>query len=95
MGILPKESSVVSEEEDNKIETMEEGDEGENEGIWMDGKDKPPDDLMYNGEGKKNVVLNGSMQKTVLKREIATLARLEAKDAIKLSSQINRPSLST
>ena len=41
-------------------------------------------------KARKIVVLTGSMQKTVLKQEIATLARLEAKSAIQLCSQIHR-----
>ena len=49
-------SRMVSEDKDKNYETMSEGVEGENEGVWMDGEDKPPDDLRYNGEGKKNVV---------------------------------------
>ena len=40
---------MVSEEEDNNNETMSEGEEGGDEGIWMDGEDNPPDDLRYNG----------------------------------------------
>ena len=52
MGILPKESRVVSEEEDDTYEAMAEGVEGGNEGVWMDEEYKPPDDLRYNGEGK-------------------------------------------
>ena len=47
---------MVSEEEDENNETMSEGEEGDNECVWMDGKDDPPDDLSYNGEGKKIVV---------------------------------------
>ena len=39
---------MVSEEEKYNDETMKEGEEGENEGIWMDGEDDPPDDLRYN-----------------------------------------------
>ena len=49
MGILPNESRVVSEEEDNNDETMAEGVEGGDEQVWMDGEDDPPDDLSYNG----------------------------------------------
>ena len=40
------------EEEYNNNETMTEGEEGDNKGVWMDGEDNPPDDLRYNGEGK-------------------------------------------
>ena len=58
MGIMPKESWVVSEEENNNNETMEEGEDGEDAGVWMDGEDDPPDDLRYNGEGKKNRCIN-------------------------------------
>ena len=58
MGILPKESRVVSEEEDNNGETMAEGLEGDNEGVYMDGEDEPPDELRYNREGKKNSCMN-------------------------------------
>ena len=49
---------MVSEEEYEKSETMVEGVEGGNEGVWMDGEDEPPDDLRYNGEGKKNRCMN-------------------------------------
>ena len=56
IGILPKESWVVSEEEKENDEIMAEGMEGDNEGVCMDGEDKPPDDLRYDGEGKKIVV---------------------------------------
>ena len=58
MVILPKESRVVSEEGDKNDDTMAEGEEGGNEGVWMDGEDKPPDNLRYNGEGKKNLCIN-------------------------------------
>ena len=37
---------------------MSEGEEGGDEGIWMDGEDEPPDDLRYNGEGKKHCCIN-------------------------------------
>ena len=52
---------MVSEDKDKNDETMQEGVERENEGVWMDREDKPPDDLRYNGEGKKNDVWTGSM----------------------------------
>ena len=42
------------EEEYNNGETMAEGGEGGDEGVWMDGEDDPPDDLRKNGEVKKN-----------------------------------------
>ena len=37
VGIIPKESRVVSEEEYDNDETMSEGVEGGDEGVWMDG----------------------------------------------------------
>ena len=37
---------------------MSEGVEGVDEGVWMDGQDYPPDDLSYNGEGKKSCCMN-------------------------------------
>ena len=86
MGILPKESRVVSEEEDDNDDTMSEGVKVDDEGVFMNGEDDPPDDLRYNGEGKKFFVLIRSMQKTVLKRSITKLARSEAKSAIQLHS---------
>ena len=49
---------MVLEEEDDNNENMAEGEEGGDEGIWMDGEDEPPDDLRYNGEGKKNRCMN-------------------------------------
>ena len=58
MGILPKESRVVSEEEDDNDETTEEGDEEGDECVCMDGEDNPPDDLRYNGEYKKKRCIN-------------------------------------
>ena len=45
VGILPKESWVVSEEENYNNKTMSEGEEGGDEGIWMDGEEEQPDDL--------------------------------------------------
>ena len=54
--MLPKESQALLEEEDNNDGTMVEGEEGGNEGVWMGREDEPPDDLRYNGEGKKIVV---------------------------------------
>ena len=39
MGIMPKDSRVVLEEEDGNYETMAEGVEGYDEGVWMDGED--------------------------------------------------------
>ena len=47
-GILPEESRVVLEEENDNDETTAEGEEGDDDGVWMDGEDKPPDDLRYN-----------------------------------------------
>ena len=44
---------------------------------------------------RKIVLLPGSMQKTFLKRAIATLVSSEAKAAIKLISRLSWPSLST
>ena len=44
---------------------------------------------------RKTIVIPKSMQKTVLKRTIATLARSEAKSAIQLRNQPSGPSLST
>ena len=44
---------------------------------------------------RKIFVLTGSMQKTVLKQAIGTLARSEAKSAIQLNSRKHRLSLST
>ena len=58
MGILPKEIWVVEEEEDESDETMSKRVEGDYEGVWMDGEDKPTDDIRYNGEGKKNRCMN-------------------------------------
>ena len=58
MGILPKESPLVSEEEDDNDEAISEGEEGGDEGVWMDGEDDPPDKLRYNGEGKIFLYIN-------------------------------------
>ena len=49
MVILPKESRVVSEEEDDNDDNMTEGEERYDEGVWMDGEDEPSDDLRYKG----------------------------------------------
>ena len=54
--ILPKECRVVFEEEDDKDENMAAGEEGGDEGVWMDEEDEPPDDLRYNGEGNNNLL---------------------------------------
>ena len=45
MGILPKESWVVSEEEDDNDETISEREELGDGGVWMDGEDELHDDL--------------------------------------------------
>ena len=45
-GTIPKESWVVLEEEYNNDETMAEEEEGDNAGVWMDGEDEPPNDLI-------------------------------------------------
>ena len=45
---------MVFEVEDNNYDTTSVGEEGGDEGVWMNGEDEPSDDLMYNGEGKKN-----------------------------------------
>ena len=74
---------------------MAEGEGVGNDGVWMDGDDNPPDYLRYNGEGNKNAVLTRSMQKTVLKQSIRTLARSEVKSAIQLWIEPHRPMLST
>ena len=86
---------MVTDEKDNNNETMAEGEEGGDAGVWMDSKDEPPDDLRYSKEVNKIVVLPRIMQKTVLKRAITALARSEAKPAIQLRSQPHRPRLST
>ena len=93
VGILSRESRVVSEEEGSNDDTMAEGEEGRDEVIWMDGEDDPPDELRYNREGNKIVALPGSMQKTVFKREISTIERSEVKAAIQLCSLPHRQSL--
>ena len=54
MGILPKESRVVLEKEDNNDESMAEGGDRGDEGVWIDEEDAPPEDLRYNRDGKKN-----------------------------------------
>ena len=62
--------------------------------VWM-GKTSH---LMTSGKMEKVikiVVLPRSIQKTVLKQAIATIARSEAKAKIQFFSQKHRPSLST
>ena len=49
---------MVSEEENENNDTMAEGVEGYGEGVWMGREEDPPDDLRYNGEGKKNHCMN-------------------------------------
>ena len=49
MGILPKESQVVSEEEDKKNKTIAEREEADDVSLWMYGEDEPSDDLRYKG----------------------------------------------
>ena len=49
---------MVSEEEEDNDDTMADGVEGDDKGVWNDGEDEPPDDLRYNGEGKKNCCIN-------------------------------------
>ena len=66
---------MVSEEENDNDETMSEGEDEDDEGVWVDGDTSH---LMNSGTMEKvgkNVVLPDSMQKTGLKRSIATLAR--------------------
>ena len=48
---------MLEEEEDN-YETMAKWVEGENKYVWMDEEEEPPDELRYNGEGKKNRCMN-------------------------------------
>ena len=48
----------MSEKEDENNETMSEGVEGDDGGVWVDAEDEPLDDLRYNGEGKKNCCMN-------------------------------------
>ena len=48
MGIMPKESQVVLEEEDDNNDIMVERAEEDNEGVWMDGKAETHDDHSYN-----------------------------------------------
>ena len=52
MGILPKESRLVSEEKYDNDATMAEVEEGGNEGVWIYGEDEPLDDFRYNREDK-------------------------------------------
>ena len=40
---------MVFEEDDDNNDTITEGEEVDDEGVWMDGEDYPPDDLRYNG----------------------------------------------
>ena len=58
MGILTKESRLVLEDEDENNETISEGVDGDDESVWMDGEDEPPDDLRYNGEVRENCYMN-------------------------------------
>ena len=58
MGILPKESWVVLEEEYHNNGTITEGVEGDYEGVLMDGEEELPDDLSYDGECEKNCCMN-------------------------------------
>ena len=95
MGILPKESRVVSDEEDYNDETTAEGEERYYEGVCMDEEDSSLDDLRYNVECKKHFCINRKHAEDSLKREIETLARSEAKAAMKLRSRQHMPSLST
>ena len=95
MVILTREIWVVLEEKDNNDETMTEGVEGNNEGVWIEGEDEPPDDLRYNGEGKKNCCINREHAEDSFEESIPTLSRSEAKAAIQLCSQPHRRSLST
>ena len=37
---------------------MAEGVEGNDEDLWMDGENNPPEDLRHNGEGNKNCCMN-------------------------------------
>ena len=32
--------------------------EGDNEGVWVDGEEEPPDNFRYNGKGRKNRCMN-------------------------------------
>ena len=95
MGILPKESWLLLEDEDDNDETMAEGEEGNDEGVWIDGENDLPDDLRYNGEGNKNCFITREHAEDSFKQSIATLARSEAKATIQFCSQTYRPSLST
>ena len=65
----------MSEEEDENGENMKEGEERDDEGIWMDGEDVQPDDLRYNGEGKKNCCNTREHAEMLLMQSITTLVR--------------------
>ena len=54
MVIMPKESQIVLEEEYDQDDTMAEGKDRDNEGVWIDGEEELSYDLRYNGEGKIN-----------------------------------------
>ena len=57
-GITIKVKSCVVGGERQHNDTMIEEVEGCDEGVWMDEEDDPPDDLRYNGEGKKHRCMN-------------------------------------
>ena len=83
----------MSEEEDKNNGTMVEWEEGYDGGVWMDGEDDPPDDLRYNGEGKKNHYMNQEHVEDSFEVNNRNISKVRSKSRNKLCSRKHRPSL--
>ena len=79
MVILPKESRLVEEEEDNNDETMAEGVEGGDKCVWVGGDDNPPDCLRYIGEGKKNCCMNREHIEDIFEADNCNISKVRSK----------------
>ena len=80
----------MSEEEENNNDTMTEGEEGGYEGVWMDGEDNPPDDLRYNGEGKKNSCITREHSENVFEVRNCNTSKVRSKIRNKIAQSITQ-----
>ena len=57
----------------------------------MDGEDKPPDELRYNGEGKKNVCIAREHAKEIFEASNCGNSKVRSESRDKLFSRTHRP----
>ena len=64
---------------------MEEEDEGDDERMCMNREDDPPDDLRYNGEGKKNCCINLEHAEDIFEAINCNISKVRSKSCNKIA----------